>query len=118
VVMWTIRFAGAFARCHLREQVTESEVERAMSLAKRLVGQNWDGTKFDPNMVAHDTTPDTQDARIASILDTLDNHEGKTPAEIADVIAGVDEQTAEDELEKLARKGEVLRPQTGVYRST
>ncbi len=118
VVMWTIRFAGAFARCRLREEVTESEVERAMPLAKRLVGQNWDGSKFDPNMIGHDSTPDTQDARIASIKDALGEHEAKTPAEVADVIAGVDEQTAEDELEKLARKGEVLRPQTGCYRLT
>jgi replicative DNA helicase Mcm len=51
VVMWTIRFSVAFARCHLREEVAESDVDRAMTLSKRLVSQNWDGEKFDVSKV-------------------------------------------------------------------
>jgi len=117
VVMWTIRFSGAFARCRLREQVTMSEVERAMPLAKRLVGQNWDGEKFDSNMVTHGSTPKSQNERIERIRETLDGEE-LTPAEVAAQIPGVAEQTAENELENLATKGEVVRPQTGVYRLT
>jgi len=53
VVMWTIRYAGAFARVRLRDVVAEEDVERAKPLAERMVGQNWDGEKFDPNMADH-----------------------------------------------------------------
>jgi len=116
VVMWTIRFATAFARARLKSEVTTEEVDRAMSLARRLIGQNWDGDKFDPNMTHGDTTPETQDERIQRILNTLGD-DPKTPAEVAAEIAGVSESTVESELEQLATKGEVIRPQTGVYRA-
>lgn len=46
VVMWVARFATAFARVHLRDVVATEDVERAMNLARRLVGQRWDGEKF------------------------------------------------------------------------
>lgn len=48
VVANTIRFSVAFARVHLREEVADKDVQRAMELSKALVGQNFDGEKFVP----------------------------------------------------------------------
>jgi replicative DNA helicase Mcm len=112
VVMWVIRFSTAFARCHLRERVTDSDVERAMALSKRLVAQNWDGEQFVPE----GAKPQTQKERKSAIRTALESSdEPLTPAEVADR-TGLGENKAEDELESLARCGEVYRPETGVYR--
>jgi len=116
VVGNTIRFAVAFARLHLRETVAQEDVDRAIDLQKSLVGQNFDGEKFVPES-SRQRTPKSQDERIGRIRDALDGEE-LTPAEVAAKIPGVAEQTAENELENLATKGEVVRPQTGVYRLT
>ena len=118
-----LRLSMAYARMRLSETVDECDVNKAIHVSKSQIGQTFDGEtgQFNIDKLTVETvdhSSDTQDARIASIKDALEEHEAKTPAEVADVIAGVDEQTAEDELEKLARKGEVLRPQTGCYRLT
>jgi len=113
VVMWVIRFSMAFARCHLREQVTDSDVDRATALAKRLVAQNWDGEQFVPE----GAKPQTQKERKARIDDVLSVEESMTVATIADE-ANISQDVARDELESLARKGEVVRPQQGEYRAT
>lgn len=113
VVMWVIRFSMAFARCHLREKVTDSDVDRATALAKRLVAQNWDGEQFVPE----GAKPQTQKERKARIDDVLSVEESMTVATIADK-ANISQDIARDELESLARKGEVVRPQQGEYRAT
>jgi replicative DNA helicase Mcm len=116
VVMWVVRFSTAFARCRLRDEVTEADVERAENLAKRLIGQNWDGEKFDPNIVATDSI-DTQEDRKHAVWETINNaDDGLTPAQIAERM-DIDEQTVTDELDNLSQKGEVYQPQTGVYQS-
>jgi len=48
IVENTYRFAAAFARLHLRNEIAKADVERAKSLVKQLVSQNWDGEKFTP----------------------------------------------------------------------
>jgi len=111
VVMWTIRFSTAFARCHLRERVIQSDVDRAMKLAKRLVSQNWDGEKFDAGRVESNTTQATRKERIKSAIDGQE----LTPAEVAN-IAGVPESVANQELRNMATNGKVLEPETGVFR--
>jgi len=118
VVMWVIRFSMAFARCRLRDEVTQDDVDRAMKLAKRLVSQNWDGEKFDPGQVESDTKPKSQKDRKERIYGVLSETEGMTPAEVAAQVSGVSETVASEELELLAKKGEALRPETGVYRKT
>lgn len=101
----------AFARCHLREEVTDTDVERAKSLAKRLVAQNWDGEQFQPEV----TKPKTQKQRKERIREVIPTDEEVTPAEIAEQV-NVSEKVARDELETLAQNGHLARPSTGVYR--
>jgi len=118
VVMWVIRFATAFARCHLRAEVAPDDIERAQSLARRLVGQNWDGEKFDPNVVEGNSSPSTQDERKERLKDALERADDPlTPAEIAERTP-LDESKVNDELDVLSRKGEVYQPQTGEYLPT
>lgn len=113
VVMWTIRFSTAFARCHLREEVTHADVERAMSLSKRLVSQNWDGEKFDVAQVEGNGVT-TQNDRKKGIKDVLGG-EPMTPEQIADE-TGVAVDKVNAELEQMYRNGEVVEPKTGHYR--
>lgn len=113
VVMWTIRFSMAFARAHLREEVAQSDVERAMTLSKRLVSQNWDGEKFDVGQIESNTT-ETQDGRKRAILSAAE--EASTPAEIAESV-DLPESTVEQEIETLKQNGQMIEEQTGVYRS-
>lgn len=112
VVMWAIRFSMAFARCHLRDRVTEADVDRATALAKRLVAQNWDGEQFVPE----GAKPQTQKQRVDRLADILSTETTMTVEEIADE-ANISQSVAEEELRRLADKGEVLRPQQGEYRS-
>jgi DNA replicative helicase MCM subunit Mcm2 (Cdc46/Mcm family) len=111
VVMWVIRFSMAFARCHLRERVVESDVARATTLAKRLVAQNWDGEQFTPEAAK----PKTQKERKERIRDAVPSDDAVTVAEVAER-ANVTENVARNELDNLAQAGELARPSTGVYR--
>jgi len=77
----TIRFAVAFARVNLRDEVNDADVERAMDLAKALVGQTFDGDTFQPEAVK--SSPTTQKDRKERIRDALDHDEARTPAEVA-----------------------------------
>jgi len=112
VVMWVIRFSMAFARCHLRETVTESDVDRATALAKRLVAQNWDGEQFVPESAK----AQTQSERKQRIIGALSMDETMTVTEVADA-TGIAENVVKGELETMAKKGDVLRPQQGEYRA-
>lgn len=82
VVMWTIRFSMAFARCHLRERVTDDDVDRAMTLAKRLVSQNWDGEKFDVGQVEGDGSMQERRDRIVAVVEGT----SLTASEVADEV--------------------------------
>lgn len=114
VVMWVVRFSTAFARCRLRDEVTEADVERAENLAKRLIGQQWDGNKFDPSMVESDSI-NTQADRKERVKDALDRaDEALSPAELADRVP-LSEDKVQDEIDTLSKKGLVYQPQTGEY---
>jgi len=108
----TIRFAVAFARVNLRDEVADADVERAMNLAKALVGQTFDGDSFQPESLK---TPTTQKDRKERIKSVLDDPDGVTPAEVA-ATAGVTEQIARDEIETMQTNGSVVMPEQGVYR--
>jgi replicative DNA helicase Mcm len=79
VVMWVARYSVAFARVHLRERVTDDDVERAKKLSKRLISQNWDGEKF----VADETVKDSQNERRDKIVEQLSDT-ALTASEVAD----------------------------------
>jgi replicative DNA helicase Mcm len=111
VVMWVIRFSTAFARCHLHETVRESDVERALALAKRLIAQNWDGEKFVPE----EARGSTQQDRLNSLHQIIREH-GPMDVEAAlDRAAdhGIARETAEHEMDKLRQKGDIYHPEHG-----
>jgi len=115
VVANTIRFSVAFARVHLRDEVTESDVERAMELSKSLVGQNFDGEKFVPEE-SRSSQNLTQKERREAVKDVC-NGEGSTIEEIATSV-GISESKAEKDVQHWLDKGHLYEPETGTYRTT
>lgn len=112
-VMAVIRFSVAFARVHLRDKVADADVERAMSLSKALIGQNFDGEQFVPQEARGGHTQADRKERIKHALDT---ETPRTAAEIAS-IASVGESAAAKELETLRTNGEAVEPTQGKYRA-
>ena len=121
-VMATIRFSVAFARVHLRDEVADEDVTRAMSLSKALIGQNFDGDKF----VAAESqrTPTTQDERIQTVRDLIDEFDEGDGARAGDVITAAQNRydmapsKTEKEIQKLKDKGAVYEPQNDHYMTT
>lgn len=113
-VMDTIRFAVAFARVHLRDTVTDADVERAKDLSKTLVGQTFDGEKFTPEVSRSNVDMD-QDERKDTIPDVLDDEETMTTEEIAEA-TGLDHETVNGELEQLRANGTIIEESVGEYR--
>ena len=115
----TIRFAVAFARCHLRDTVALEDVERAMKLQKSLVGQTFDSKNgaSDPRAGSLTKKPQTQSARREAIRNSLSEQQVKTPAQVAEE-TNIDESTVRDELESMKQKNPapVIEPSAGVYR--
>ena len=115
----TIRFAVAFARCNLRDEVATEDIERAMSLQKSLVGQNFDSETgaTDPRSGATAKKPNTQSERRKSIRDSLEQEQAKTPAQIADE-TNLEEDTVREELRRMKQKNPapVSEPSSGVFR--
>ena len=107
VVMATIRFSLAFARVHLREQVHDSDVERAKSLTKQLVGQTFSGGIARP----HETQGSKMD-RLEQIIYS----EG--PIHFDELYPKVDIEYNELEtrLQTLKDKGQIMEPETLTYR--
>jgi replicative DNA helicase Mcm len=118
------KMAIAFARVHLREKVTDADIERAKKLGKRLVKQNWDGERFDSTKNLSNET-DSQKDRIDAIEDFIRENESKYDegvpnAEImrkADEIGFSDSQTEHD-LDKLKQMGEIYEPVNDHFRTT
>jgi len=118
----TIRRAVAFARVHLRDEVTDEDVERAIALSKKLIGQQFDGEKFVPE----EARGSSQRDRIQSIEDLIDDvaseHDEGAPAKIvksrADSELGIDASKTEHEIQKLKNKGKVYEPSTNNLRTT
>lgn len=121
-VMDTIRFAVAFARVHLRDEVTDADVERAMSLSKSLIGQTFDADsgRFESER----TKGGTQESRLEGLLDIIGDCEGTEPADVDDVLTAAQERLsmspnkAETYIEKLRTKGEIYEPESNGYRTT
>ena len=120
-VMDTIRFAVAFARVHLRETVTDADVERAMSLSKALIGQTFDGETFQPEATR---SPSTQDERIERVKELIDHHDDGDGADIDEVLTDAQNthdlspSAVEQEVQKLKDKGRAYEPQTGYIKTT
>lgn len=109
------KMAVAFARVHLRDEVTSEDVERAKKLGKRLVKQNWTGDRFDAtkNLGQGDRKLTVRSA-IGRICQSNEND----LASMEEVIAAVDvaESTIEHDVEKMKRQGDVVEPKHGCFR--
>lgn len=118
-VMDTIRFAVAFARAHLRDEVADADVERAMDLTKTLVGQSFDGKFNDERGGGTGEQKEWRD-RVHSVIDEL---AGEHPAKEDDVYTEAQERDVpigkvEWALDTLKDKGKVYEPEDGAYRVT
>jgi len=118
-VMDTIRFAVAFARAHLRDEVSDADVERAMDLTKTLVGQSFDGKFNDERGGGTGEQKEWRD-RVHSVIDEL---AGEHPAKEDDVYTEAQERDVpigkvEWALDTLKDKGKVYEPEDGAYRVT
>jgi replicative DNA helicase Mcm len=119
-VMDTIRFAVAFARVHLRDEVTDADVERAMSLTRTLVGQTFENGKFGDERGGGTGEQDDWKDGVYSAIDEL---AGEHPAKEDDVYTEAQERDVpigkvEWALTTLKDKGEVYEPEDGAYRVT
>jgi DNA replicative helicase MCM subunit Mcm2 (Cdc46/Mcm family) len=101
---------------HLRDTITMEDAKIATELMDMTIGDTAleeDGTL---NGAKQEGRNKTQKERIDQVADTLrDANEPLTPAQVADRV-GIDEDTAEDQLESLSRQGDAYQPQTGCYR--
>lgn len=104
VVMWVARFATAFARCHLREEVEDEDIERALSLSRRLISQRWDGEKF---------VPQESDGIRIRLMRAMDKGEWYYPEQLARNLKE-DEQSVMKRLQRMAKNGEVMA-ESGKY---
>lgn len=105
-----VKMSIAFARVHLRDEVTDQDIERAKNLGKRLVKQNWNGETFD---VTKDMSQQERVGAISKAIKYATEPIGKE--EIIDQ-TGIEESRVENRLDKLLQKGVVTEPQTGKYR--
>jgi len=121
-VMDTIRFAVAFARVHLRDEVTQADVDRAMNLTEQLVGQTFDGSS---NVFQSERTKGgSQDDRIDAVKAAIRDHEGEQAADIDEVISAAQDRAnlspskTEKYIEQLKKKGEVYEPEDDGFRTS
>jgi len=114
VVPATIRRAVAFARVHLREEVADEDVERAIELSKALIGQQFDGDKFVPEEARRSTKPDSQKGKADLVRETMQDKGQMKPATVAGE-TGLEPSWVENHLDKLSnkRKPPVLRDESG-----
>lgn len=121
-VMDTIRFAVAFARVHLRDEVTDEDVERAMSLSKSLIGQTFDAE--EGRFESERTKGGTQEGRLNGLKEIIREHEGNEPADIDDILTTAQNRYSmppskvEKYLEKLKTEGAIYEPQNDCYRTS
>jgi len=102
-----VKMSIAFARVHLREEVTDEDIERAKKLGKRLVKQNWNGEQFDvsKNMKSTDEYEQLEPKIIEAIGDAK---------LMADDIAheiGENESDVRETLDGMAEKGRLIERQ-------
>lgn len=111
-----LRYSIASARIRLGDKVNESDIDRAIGIVSTSlaqIGMTDDGRLSDDSGVVKQVT---QASRKEQIKTALHPTEEQTPAEIAEQV-NCDEKTVRDELEEMAKGGDVLRPKTGLYRS-
>ena len=112
VVEGAIRFSVAFARCHLRETVSDQDVDRAMSLMKALIGQTFDG-EFTPHEVQGESGGEFEQLE-PKVLGALPDDGTKVFSDEVSKQVSAGEDRVVECLEALAGKGRVCE-ESGKY---
>lgn len=113
VLSAAVKMSLAFARVHLRDEVAQADVERAKSLGKRLVKNNWDGERFD---AMRESGGESQTSRKRAVMNAIDRLDEPGWDEITEAVDG-DPSQIEHEIEKLKQNGKILEPKRGVLRT-
>ncbi|ERH03608.1 MAG: putative ATPase involved in replication control, Cdc46/Mcm family [Halorubrum sp. J07HR59] len=118
-VVDVIRFAVAFARVNLREEVADEDIERAMSLSKSLVGQTFDG---DTGTFQNERTKGgSQSENIEGIHRIINDINGAEAAPEHEVLTRAQERMnlgptkTGKYLDKLKKNGRIYEPEEDAY---
>jgi len=119
------RLAQASARLHLRDEITVSDAETAISLMDMTLGDTAlepDGTLNGSKMEGRSQSkPRTQEERREWVVTAVREYDGMIPHDElltdADGV-GIAENTAENAIEKLKQKGRLYEPQSQHYQTT
>jgi len=121
-----LRLAEASARAHLREEIVMEDVERAIDLTKRMIGDvNTDSSgqiHADYTEAPKRIQGEAMDALRSVLRDLEPEHSKGVPqgvlrSELEEHRHG-DPDRLDDDLETLKRKGSVYEPSSGCYRLT
>jgi len=110
-----LRLATAFARCRLREEVGDDDIDRACSLIQRILGQTVeDGVFVTQHLRGAETY--SQKQRRKKIRETIEEAEEPISSEGISAETGIDKGTVEGDLQALKRKRLIYEPdRTGFY---
>jgi replicative DNA helicase Mcm len=117
VLAAAVKMSIAFARVHLRETVTEPDIDRAKKLSKKLIKQHWDGEKFDATK-NHKSQNSRRPAVYNLIAELEDQYEEGVPEEHVVDTADGDTASVMNDIDQLKQKGELYTPQKGHLRTT
>lgn len=109
-VMATLRFAIAFSRVRLADEVLDACVERAMDLGRMVIGQ-----RFGPDGNARPHEAQTQYDGIEAVKYAIRTQGPLTYDDLKDE-TGLDDPTLEEYVQKLKDQGLIMEPSTGEYR--
>lgn len=112
-----VKMSLAFARVHLREEVTDADIDRAKKLGKQLVKNNWDGEKFDASK--HSRRLWTQADRRDWIIEQTNDDAVDTETLIDRATGrGMDRKKVENDIDSLKERGELYEPSIGEVTAT
>ena len=112
-----VKMSLAFARVHLREEVTDADIQRAKKLGKKLVANNWDGEKFNANK-HHSPSWSQHDRREWIREQTADEPVGQNELVSRANKKGMQGGKVKNDIAKLKEKGELYEPSTGEVKAT
>ncbi len=123
-----LRASQASARARLSEEVSETDVERAIDLVMFMLnelGLDPEGEGYDVDMIVQGKPSPSQQKRIDLIKELIDElsmeyDDGAPIDEVKEAaeLEGIDSDTVDEQIEKLRRKGEIYEPSTDHYRTS
>lgn len=119
-----LRFAVAFARMRLSDEVETQDVDNAIQLSRDLIGQTHDSESgtFDADVFteAESSSQKKKYREFRNVIDDIgeQNDSGAPHEEVADALEDMGYSNVAETLEQLTKKGEVYESVTGHYRTS